>query len=97
MEIRFTWDPAKAARNEKRHGISFETAQEVFSDPFHVVVENDFIDDEQRYLAIGRTGTLIMVALVFVDRSQPDVEVIRIISAREAIPYEQSQYADQFD
>jgi hypothetical protein len=74
MEIRFTWDPAKAARNEKRHGISFETAQEVFSDPFHVVVENDFIDDEQRYLAIGRTGTLIMVALVFVDRSQPDVE-----------------------
>ena len=29
----FSWDPAKAERNLRKHGISFEEATRAFSDP----------------------------------------------------------------
>ena len=98
MRVRFTWDPAKAERNQRIHGISFETAAEVFDDPNHVVGENHFIecDGEQRYQVIGMTRRLVMLLAVFVDRSQPGVEVIHLISARKAVDYEESIYNDQF-
>jgi hypothetical protein len=32
----------------------------------------------------------------FVDRGQPDAEVIHLISARKAVDYEKSIYNDQF-
>jgi hypothetical protein len=31
-ELRFEWDPAKAASNLRKHGVSFEDAQGVFYD-----------------------------------------------------------------
>jgi len=31
--VRFKWDPAKAADNVARHGVSFEEAATVFRDP----------------------------------------------------------------
>jgi uncharacterized DUF497 family protein len=30
-KIRFTWDSAKAKLNEKKHGVSFEEAQTIFT------------------------------------------------------------------
>lgn len=97
MIIGFNWDPAKAARNKRDHGISFEMAQEVFADPNHVVTENYHFEDEEepRYLAIGMTRRSLLVVVVFVDRSQPEVEIIHIISARKAVAYEESIYQDQ--
>ena len=97
MGTRFTWDPVKAARNQRDHGISFEIAREAFADPAHVVTENYLFRDEpeQRYLAIGMTRNLVLVVVVFVDRSEPAAEIIHIISARKAVAYEQSIYEDQ--
>jgi uncharacterized protein len=97
MEMEFTWDPAKAQRNRREHGISFEMAREVFADPNHIVTENyHFADEgEPRYLAIGMTRKLVLVVVVFVDRSRPGVEIIHLISARKAVAYEQSIYGDQ--
>ena len=99
MPTRFTWDPAKAARNERDHGISFEMAREVFTDPNHIVTENYHIEDdgEQRYLAIGMTLNMALVVVVFVERAEASVEIIHIISARKAVAYEQSIYEDQID
>jgi len=34
MKTIFEWDAGKAIRNVRKHGISFETAVAVFSDPF---------------------------------------------------------------
>jgi uncharacterized DUF497 family protein len=97
MDTRFTWDPAKAERNQRNHGISFEMAREAFADPSHIVTENYHFEDEreQRYMAIGMTRNLVLVVVVFVDRSEPAVEIIHIISARKAVAYEQSIYEDQ--
>jgi|SRR5579862_7579266 len=86
MDTRFAWDHAKAERNKRNHGISFEMAREVFADPNHIVTENYQLEDEQeqRYLAIGMTRNLMLVVVVFVDRSEPAIEIIHIISARKA-------------
>ena len=63
MTTRFTWDPAKAARNQRKHGVSFETAREVLADPNHIVSENyDFeAEGERRCLAIVMTRDLVLV------------------------------------
>ena len=42
------------------------------------------------------SGGLVLLLVVFVDRSRPDEEIIHIISARKATAYEKSVYEDQF-
>jgi uncharacterized DUF497 family protein len=38
--MEFEWDPIKAASNLRKHGVSFETATQVFFDD-HAVFEDD--------------------------------------------------------
>jgi uncharacterized DUF497 family protein len=95
MEVRFAWDAQKAAQNRRKHGVSFEQAREVFDDPNHVVLENYRLieEGEQRYQAIGLSGGMALLAVVFVDRSEDDEQVmIRLISARKANRYEKYLY-----
>ncbi|MCX6613599.1 MAG: BrnT family toxin [Acidobacteria bacterium] len=93
--MRFIWDPAKARKNQTIHGVSFTTASEIFDDPNHVAGNNYFIEEsgEQRFQIIGMTRNLVLLLVVFVE---PGSEVIRIISARKAVDYEESIYNDQF-
>jgi uncharacterized DUF497 family protein len=97
METRFMWDPAKAKRNRREHGVSFDEAAEVFGVPHVIVTENYQLDGEreQRYVGIGMTRKLTLAVVVFVDRSEEGIEIIHIISARKAVAYEQSIYQDQ--
>ena len=62
------------------------------------ITENYFIvvEGEQRYQAIGMSGGLVLLLVVFVERGGPDEETIHIISARKATDYEKSAYEDQF-
>jgi hypothetical protein len=94
LDTRFTWEPAKARKNLLAHGISFETATEVFRDPNQVVVENYFIEDqgEQHQGVIGMALGLVLVLVVFVDRTEGEIETIHIISARKAEKYEAKIY-----
>jgi uncharacterized protein len=95
MEVRFAWDSKKAAANQRRHGVSFEQAAEVFDDPDHVVLENYLLaeEGEQRYQVIGLTLDVVLLAVIFVDRSEDDdAVVIRLISARKANAYEKFLY-----
>jgi len=93
--MRFTWDTAKARKNQKTHGFSFTTAAEIFNDPNHVVSDNYYMQEtgEQRFQIIGMTRNLVLLLVVFVE---PGSDVIRIISARKAVDYEESIYNDQF-
>jgi len=38
--MRFEWDERKNRFNRKKHGVAFEIAQEVFSDPFRLIVQD---------------------------------------------------------
>jgi uncharacterized DUF497 family protein len=40
-QIEFEWDEEKAKMNLARHGINFEEAQLVFSDPNHITESDD--------------------------------------------------------
>ena len=93
--MRFTWDPAKARTNQKHHGVSFTTAAEVFDDPNHVVGDNYLMEEtsEQRFQIIGMNRNLVLLLVVFVE---PGSDVIRLVSARKAVGYEESIYNDQF-
>ena len=61
--IPFEWDEAKGAENDAKHGVSFETATEVFSDPFAVERLDDREDyGEDRFILIGfAEGTVLTV------------------------------------
>ncbi len=39
--MRFEWDPEKARRNEKKHGVFFEEAVTVFYDPLAATFHED--------------------------------------------------------
>jgi hypothetical protein len=97
MEIRFTWRPEKAKTNLRKHGVSFETAKQVFADPFRLILD-DREDDagELRLHAIGRADKQVLLLVVFIDRSEDEQEIIHIISARKAAAYEEEIYAQQF-
>jgi hypothetical protein len=40
MRLHFDWDPAKAASNAAKHGVTFQEAMTVFLDPFVSTIPN---------------------------------------------------------
>ena len=55
MRVNFEWDPAKAASNLRKHGVSFELALRVFADPF-ALMARDRIEGGRIALADGGDG-----------------------------------------
>jgi uncharacterized DUF497 family protein len=95
LGIKFTGNPGKAKRNLQKHKLSFETGEQVFGDPFVLILEDrtDPLTGEMRYQAIGRSLLQALLAVTFVERA---AEEIHIVSVRKADDYEESAYADQF-
>jgi uncharacterized DUF497 family protein len=85
------WDEAKAAENYAKHGVSFEQARGAFDDPFAI----DFVDDREDYgePRLILPGMVESRLLVIVHTLRGDK--VRIISAREAQPYERRQYHEE--
>ena len=88
MSDGFEWDKAKYADNYAKHGVSFETATEVFKDTFAI----ERLDDREsygddRFILIGMAEGVV-ITVVYTERSGS----IRIISARNATKHEQDDY-----
>jgi uncharacterized DUF497 family protein len=88
---RFQWDDKKAASNYAKHGVRFEAARHVFEDPFAIELVDDRHDyGEDRFVLIGTaSGRLLTVVYALRD------DMIRIISARGAEPFEHRAYHEQ--
>jgi uncharacterized DUF497 family protein len=58
-------------------------------------MNNYFITDEgeQRLQIIGMMRRLVLLVVVFVDRSDPENQIMHIVSARRAVKYEEAIYA----
>ena len=92
IEIKFSWDKAKAKSNKKKHGISFEEAMTVFYDDYAI----EFYDEshsqltEDRFLLLGMSvkARILLVCHCYYE----DEATIRIISARKATKLESSFY-----
>jgi len=61
--MRFQFDPAKAAANLRKHGVSFADAEGVFHDPLAVTIDDPDAEGEGRFVAIGlgNSGELLVV------------------------------------
>ena len=101
--MRFEWDAAKNLINQRKHGSSFEEASQVFLDPLHIVVADRVGSGEQSWQTLGlakrATGSLLLlvVANTVGEDFERDtcIEVVRIISARKAIPEERRNYENE--
>ena len=91
--ISFVWDGTKAESNLKKHKISFEEAQTVFSDPnARMIFDPEHSGDEQRFILLGISSGLRLLVVCHCYRE--DDMVIRIISARKAKKKEQKKYGN---
>lgn len=94
--FQFEWDKAKAAANERKHGVKFELASSVFRDPrLLTVADMEHSETEERWFSIGidRNGVLLSVVYLWSETHQEAVK-IRLISARPATPAEVRQYEE---
>ncbi len=91
MDDAFEWDDAKAAENYAKHGVDFETARQVFRDPFAIEVLDDREDyGEDRFVLIG-TAEGVLLTVIHTERDGR----IRLISARHATRPEHDEYFAQ--
>ena len=90
--LRFEWDQSKAAANLRKHRVSFEDAQTVFSDErARLIGDPDHSEDEERFLLLGLSSSLRLLVVAHCYRASGNV--IRIISARKATVDEQNDYS----
>ncbi len=95
MLIRFEWDEAKNQSNQRKHGVSFEEASQVFRDPLHVSVQDCIEGSEQRWQTLGMVQDCLLLLVAHTLRDQEGAEIVRIISARKATPKERRRYEQE--
>ena len=82
------WDPSKEKLNQRKHGISFETAGRIFLDTERIEYYDALHSiDEDRFVTIGLVDGLLSV--VYTEREN---DVLRLISARKATDKERRAY-----
>lgn len=87
------WSEEKNRANRRKHGLAFETARLVFSDPLAQT-----LPDPSEYEVRWRTYGMISGILVLVVHTEPEIDDTtcvragRIISARKATPRERAAY-----
>jgi uncharacterized DUF497 family protein len=91
MALDFEWDPAKAERNLKEHGVSFDEATTVFRDTLSITIADpDHSDSETRFVDIGISHRRKLLVVSYTERN----DKIRIISARPATRAERRNYEE---
>ena len=92
MTLEFEWDQGKATANVHKHGVSFEEAITIFSDPNAITIADaEHSDAEDRFVDIGLSANGRVLVVVHTERGRS----VRIISCRKATPAERSQYEQQ--
>ena len=91
MSLRFEWDPEKAVVNLTKHGVSFEEALTVFSDPLARIFEDeDHSIEEEREIIIGHSVKHHLLLVCFTARET----AIRLFSARLTTKKERRDYEE---
>lgn len=90
--MEFEWDPRKAAKNYRKHKVSFAEAATAFDDELGFTVSDpDHSVDEDRYITIGWSYRQRLLIVAHTERGDP----IRIISARELTRIEREAYEQE--
>jgi uncharacterized DUF497 family protein len=85
----FEWDARKAARNLRKHGVSFGEASTVIGDPLSRTIPDPLHSGrEDRWVTLGMSSRGRKLVVVLTERG----DRIRIISARKATRRERRNY-----
>ncbi len=91
MDLKFEWDPKKAAANLSKHGVSFEEGVTVFADPLARIFHDEHHSaEEQREIIIGHSARNCLLVACFTERA----ESVRIFSVRTATASERKDYEE---
>ena len=89
--MRFEWNTEKAEANLKKHGVSFDEAKTVFSDPLFVIfADPDHSFEEKRFVIMGESKQNRLLVVSYTERKT----ATRLISAREATRPERKKYEE---
>lgn len=89
--MHFEWDPVKARKNLRKHGVTFEEASSVFHDPLAVTGANpDHSEGEERMVTFGLSSLGRLLVVAHTERG----DAIRIISARATTQHERRIYEE---
>ena len=92
MNLRFEWDAHKALTNQVKHGLSFEEAMSVFTDPLARIFDDpDHSVAESREIIVGLSQKQRLLVVCFTERS----DTVRIFSARKATKWERQDYEER--
>jgi hypothetical protein len=87
--VLFEWNPEKAKRNLKKHGVSFDEAVTVFYDPLSATFDDpDHSEGEQRLITVGFSSQTRVLIVSHTDRGN----AVRIINARLATAHERKKH-----
>lgn len=90
--LRFEWDSRKAEANARKHGVTFEEAQSVFSDERAKFIDDpDHSHEEERFILLGLSSSLRLLVVCHCYRDLD--HAIRFISARKATATESLHYS----
>ena len=94
FQYQFEWDPSKARKNLKKHGVQFERAATIFLDSSALSEpDEEHSQEEERWRTLGldKTGTLLVVCHTYMEEKGAKA-LIRLFSARKATKTEAKQY-----
>ena len=77
--MRFEWDARRNRSNEVKHGIDFDTAALVFSDPFHLSVLDRRASFEERWQTTGLVHGIVLVLVAHTVTDLDGEEIVRIL------------------
>jgi len=93
--MKFEWNEEKNRLNIKKHGVSFQEAAYVFSDPFALSSHDaEHSNHEDRWILLGKNLNDSLLLVVHTFRSG---EMIRLISARKATKNERNHYIKRYN
>lgn len=86
--MNFEWDQLKNEANIAKHHLDFADAPRIFRLPLRISLDERQDYGEDRWVGLGMLDGRFVV-VVF---TEPDEDIIRIISLRKALPYERKLY-----
>lgn len=76
----FEYDPEKSAENKRKHGVDFEEAQELWSDPWLLEIPAR-VSDEPRWVVVGKMSQKHWSAVI--TRRGDNLRIISVRRSRE--------------
>ncbi len=95
LTVDFEWGDAKDLSNQRKHGLSFAEARQLFESgaDYLEIFDVEHSEFEDRFIAIGPIDRGLVV-VVYTEREE---DLIRIIGARLANKHEQALYRSYMD